>query len=173
MKHSVCSSIDGGQTATHIAIATSRAALGRRALLHGWQRTSKPPSSPHAPSTPHPSCCSCVSYRSYFMTFETDSKALGEINRHDRSCSCSSVKLILDERGSDQADVAQVAAVQWVAPDGPKDGSRVTLSLRVGNEKDASAEAAPMLLPSNRKARKLWPSPSLVRRRGRNSWTGP
>jgi hypothetical protein len=40
MKHSVCSSIDGGQTATHIAIATSRAALGRRALLRlDWARS--------------------------------------------------------------------------------------------------------------------------------------
>jgi transposase len=29
--------------------------------IGGWQRTSKPPSTPHAPSsTPHPSCCSCV-----------------------------------------------------------------------------------------------------------------
>jgi transposase len=31
------------------------------AAIDGWQRTSRPPSTPHAPSsTPHPSCCSCV-----------------------------------------------------------------------------------------------------------------
>ena len=28
--------------------------------IDGWQKTSRPPSTPHAPSsTPHPSCCSC------------------------------------------------------------------------------------------------------------------
>jgi hypothetical protein len=31
------------------------------AVIDGWQKTSRPPSTPRAPSsTPHPSCCSCV-----------------------------------------------------------------------------------------------------------------
>ena len=43
------------------------------AAIEGWQRTSRPPSTPRAPSsTPLPSCCSCVGSPG-FMTFETDS----------------------------------------------------------------------------------------------------
>jgi hypothetical protein len=46
--------LTGGAGSSNGSLRGSRA-------IDGWQRTSRPPSTPHAPSsTPHPSCCSCV-----------------------------------------------------------------------------------------------------------------
>jgi hypothetical protein len=54
---------------------SSSGSLRGSGVIGDWQRTSRPPSTPHAlSSTRHPSC-SRASDRSCFMTFETDSES--------------------------------------------------------------------------------------------------